>query len=177
MLDDNKIVECCDELLVRGIMSRTEGSVREIAQERAVRACAIHAISRGLGLKEAAADLAAQLRNARAERYCKGREERRGDLWECGAGGIEQALWVQKQEQHMSDCFQQIFQEQRRRQTRSPTWRARRRTLQSSSHKRNGNYSKRVILQRRTNQRDRQVAERSREPRCTAATMTSVEAL
>ena len=109
MLDDNKIVECRDELLVRGIMSRTEGSVREIAQERAVRACAIHAVDRGLGLKEAAADFAAQLRNARAERYRKGREERRGDLWECGAGGIEQALWVQKQEQHMSDCFQENF--------------------------------------------------------------------
>ena len=109
MLDDNKIVECCDELLVRGIMSHTEGLVREIAQERAVRACAIHAVNRGLGLKEAAANFAAQLRNARAERYRKGREERRGDLWECGAGGIEQALWVQKQEQHRSDCFQENF--------------------------------------------------------------------
>ena len=74
-----------------------------------MRACAIHAVNRGLGLKEAAAEFAAHLRNARAERYRKGREERRGDLWECGAGGIEQALWVQKQEQHMSDCFQEIF--------------------------------------------------------------------
>ena len=58
---------------------------------------------------EATADFTAQLRNARAQRYRKGTEERRGDLWECGAGGIEQALWVQKQEQHMSDCFQEIF--------------------------------------------------------------------
>ena len=81
MLDDNKIVECRDELLVRGIMSCTEGSVREIAQERAVRAYAIHAVNRGLGLQEAAPDFAAQLRNARAERYRKGREERRGEIF------------------------------------------------------------------------------------------------
>ena len=105
MLDDNKIVECCDELLARGIMSGTEGSAREIPPERAVRACAIHAVNKGLRLMEAAADFAVQPRNARAERYRKGREERRGELWECGAGGIEQALWVQKQQQHMSDCF------------------------------------------------------------------------
>ena len=56
MLDNNKIVEYCDELLARGIMSGTEGSARGIPPERALRACAIHAVNKGLRLMESAAD-------------------------------------------------------------------------------------------------------------------------